>query len=223
MTGTLCLLHKDNWLSLAEFWFNTNFHTSTKLTPFEALFGYPPPKLLDYILRTTKVDSVDVHLRTRQQLLSLLKQNLLVAQERMKLSADRHRSERDFVEGVWVYLRLLPCRQKSLRQNKLGKFSPRYNGPFQILKRIGMVSYKLDLPPDSKIHPTFHVSCLKAKLGQHVASILTFPFVDSEGILSPEPIAVLQERSHHLRRTVTQVLVQWQGEGPENATWESLY
>ena len=79
MTGTLCLLHKVNWLSLAEFWFNTNFHTSTKLTPFEALFGYPPPKLLDYILRTTKVDSVDVHLRTRQQLLSLLKQNLLVA------------------------------------------------------------------------------------------------------------------------------------------------
>ena len=34
------------WLPLAEFWFNTNFHTSTKLTPFEALFGYPPPKLL---------------------------------------------------------------------------------------------------------------------------------------------------------------------------------
>ena len=62
-----------DWLPLAEFWFNTNFHTSTKLTPFEALFGYPSPRLLDYILGTTKVDSVDVQLRIRQQLMALLK------------------------------------------------------------------------------------------------------------------------------------------------------
>ena len=53
------------WLPLVEFWFNTNFHTSTKLTPFKALFGYPPPKLLDYIPGTIKVDSMDVQLRTR--------------------------------------------------------------------------------------------------------------------------------------------------------------
>ena len=54
-----------DWLPLVEYWFNTNFHTSTKLTPFEALFGYPPPRLLDYIPSTTKVNNVDVHLRTR--------------------------------------------------------------------------------------------------------------------------------------------------------------
>ena len=87
------------WLPLAEFWFNTNFHTSTKLTPFEALFGYPPPKLLDYILSTTKVDSMDVQLRTRQQLLALSKHNLVAAQERMKVNADKHRTEREFAKG----------------------------------------------------------------------------------------------------------------------------
>ena len=69
------------------------------------------------------------------------------------------------------------------------------------------MSYKLDFPSNSKLHPTFHVSCLKAKLGQHVATIPTLPSVDVEGILSLEPIVVLQERSHQLRnRTVTQVL-----------------
>lgn len=31
------------WLPLVEFWFNTNFHVATKMTPFEALYGYPPP------------------------------------------------------------------------------------------------------------------------------------------------------------------------------------
>ena len=78
----------------------------------------------------------------------------------------------------------------------MGKLSLRYFGPFRILKNVGKVSYKLDLPLDSKLHPTFHVSCLKAKLGQHVSPLLTLPLVDSEGILSLEPIAVLQERSY---------------------------
>ena len=45
------------WLPLAEYWFNTNFHTSTNLTPFEVLYGYPPLRLLDYMPGTTKVVS----------------------------------------------------------------------------------------------------------------------------------------------------------------------
>jgi hypothetical protein len=32
------------WLPLAEYWFNTNYHAATKLSPFEALYGYKPPK-----------------------------------------------------------------------------------------------------------------------------------------------------------------------------------
>ena len=47
------------WLPLAEFGFNTSFHTSLKLTPFEALCGFPPPKLQAYILGTTRVDALD--------------------------------------------------------------------------------------------------------------------------------------------------------------------
>jgi hypothetical protein len=36
----------SSWLPLAEWWYNTNHHSSTGLTPFEALYGYPPPVLL---------------------------------------------------------------------------------------------------------------------------------------------------------------------------------
>ena len=64
------------WLPLAKFWFNTNFHTSIKMTHFEALYGYPPPRVLDYVAGTTRVDAVDLLLRDRQQILSLLKMNL---------------------------------------------------------------------------------------------------------------------------------------------------
>ena len=62
-----------DWLHLAEYWFNTNFHTSTKLTPFEALYGIPPLNLLDYIPGATQVATVDQLLQNRQDLISLLK------------------------------------------------------------------------------------------------------------------------------------------------------
>lgn len=38
---------------------------------------------------------------------------------------------------------------------------PRYFGSFQITKRIDLVSYQLELPPNSKVYPVFHVSLVK--------------------------------------------------------------
>ena len=69
------------------------------MTPFEALYGYPSPRVLDYVVGITRVGAVDLLLKGRQQLLSLLKQNLCVAQERMRWFADKKRVERSFVEG----------------------------------------------------------------------------------------------------------------------------
>ena len=192
--------HWVEWLPLAEFWFNTNYHTATKLTPFEALYGFQPPTLLDYIPGLTKATAVEEFLQNRQQILTLLKTNLVAAQDRMKLQADKHRVERHFQVGDWVFLRLQPFKQHSIRLRKIGKLAPKFFGPFQVLQKIGSVAYKLDLPLTSCIHPVFHVSCLKAKLGQHINPIPTLPPVDSQGHLSPEPVAILQRRSVQLRR-----------------------
>ena len=54
-----------DWLHLAEFWFNTNYHTSIKPTPYEALYGFPPPEILDYIPGTTSVYALDKFLHSR--------------------------------------------------------------------------------------------------------------------------------------------------------------
>ena len=101
----------SEWLCLAEYWFNTNYHSATKITPYEAVYGFPPPRLMDYIPGTTQVADVDSLLQSRQQILTLLRQNLVDAQACMKQQSDLHRSERAFNIGDWVYLRLQPYKQ----------------------------------------------------------------------------------------------------------------
>ncbi|KAL7137097.1 hypothetical protein ABFS83_10G071300 [Erythranthe nasuta] len=96
-----------------------------------------------------------------QQLNQLLRE----AQARMKFYSDQDRSERHFEEGELVYLKLNPYKQLSLRKSHLWKLTPKYCGPFAILKKIGPVAYELDLPTDSKVHPVFHVSQLKKHIG----------------------------------------------------------
>ena len=78
----------------------------------------------------------------------------------MKQQADQHRIERSFDAGDWVY------KQMSLRQAKKdNKLSPKYYGPYKVLKKIGAMAYKLELPTSSQVHLVFHVSCLKKVIG----------------------------------------------------------
>ena len=84
---------------MAEWWYNTNHHSSTGLTPFEAVYGFVPPKLLSYVLGITTNDAVDQSLKSREQIIQILRDNFLKSHNQMKLYADRLRTERSFVEG----------------------------------------------------------------------------------------------------------------------------
>lgn len=41
-----------------------------------------------------------------------------------------------------------------------------FYGPYQIIQKTGLVVYKLQLPPEARIRPVFHVSMLKKKVGE---------------------------------------------------------
>ena len=93
------------WLTLAEWWYNTSFHMAAKMSPFMALYGYHPPSITSSLRYQSKVQAVEEHIENQQQVLQLLKDNLTMAQNRMKQQADQHRSERSFEVGDWVFFK----------------------------------------------------------------------------------------------------------------------
>ena len=58
----------------------------------------------------------------------------------------------------------VPERSESLKTGPYPKLLPRFCGPFKILKRVGSLAYKLELPENSQVHPVFHVSRLQKHL-----------------------------------------------------------
>ena len=59
-----------------------------------------------------------------------------------------------------MLVKLLPQQFKSLRLVHKGLVR-RYEGPFPIVRLVGKVSYKVELPPRLKIHPVFYVNYYK--------------------------------------------------------------
>ncbi|KAL4354641.1 hypothetical protein GQ457_06G032960 [Hibiscus cannabinus] len=99
------------------------------------------------------------------------------AQTRMKNQSDKHRREMELEEGSWAFVRLQPYRQLSLRLRQHQKLSARFFGPYRVLKRVGAVAYKLDLPESTRIHPVFHISQLKPCRGQPMQQITPLPLM----------------------------------------------
>ena len=98
------------WLSLAEYWYNTNYHSSLELTPFQSLYGIIPPLHVPYLPGDSPVAAVDRLLVEREDVLQVLHHPLARAQHRMKQIADKHRTERSFQIGDLVFLKLQPYR-----------------------------------------------------------------------------------------------------------------
>jgi hypothetical protein len=111
------------WLPLAEWWYNTNIHASTKLSPFESVYSYPTPKLIPYTPGTTQIQEVENTLKTRDEIICILRANLQLAQDKMKKFVDIKRIERSFDVGDLVYLRLQPYKQQSVVQRRNLKLS----------------------------------------------------------------------------------------------------
>lgn len=135
-----------NHLAWAEFWFHANFNISAKISLFKALYGHNPPLLVKGAKVSSKLEEVNKLNRDRYELLQDLRNNLLKAQGQMKKYANYHKRELEFHMGDWVFMKLQPCRMRSLARRTNEKLSLRFYELYKVLQRIREVTYKLDLP-----------------------------------------------------------------------------
>ena len=57
------------WIPWAEFYYNTNIHSSTKKTLYEVVYSKTPPTLLTYVLGTTQVEAIDHVLKSQDEVI----------------------------------------------------------------------------------------------------------------------------------------------------------
>ena len=110
-----------------------------------------------------------------------------------------------------------------VRFGKRGKLSPRFIGHFEILKRVGAISYRLALPPSMLgVHEVFHVSMLRRYTPDPTRVVDWGEIeVDTDGTFEEGPVCILDSHDQFLRRkTVRLVRVLWQHREVEESTWE---
>ena len=108
-----------------------------------------------------------------------------------------------------------------VRFGKQGKLSPRFIRPFEVLKRVGAVAYRLALSPSlSGVHEVFHVSMLRMYTPDPVHVVNWGELViDVDGTFEEGPMRIMDSREQVLRcKTVRLVKVLWKHRGVEEAT-----
>ncbi len=218
-----CHRNQANWsryLLWAEYAQNSLCKPATGLTPFKCVLGFQPP-LFPWSGEPSELPAVDSWLQRSEETWNEAHVHLHLVR-RTREQADRHRhtnpNYHPTINYQWVWLstrdlRLrLPCK----------KLSPRYLGPFKILRQITPVSFRLALPSNYRISPTFHASLLKPAGGsrgaedQEEAGDKGAPSIIIDGEEVYQVHEILDSRGR-----IIQYLVDWEGYGPEEWSWVS--
>ncbi|XP_073360410.1 uncharacterized protein [Aegilops tauschii subsp. strangulata] len=152
---------------------------ATGQTPFEVVYGHAPRHFDISVDDTIQSEDLKHWFDQRKVVLHSVQQHLSRAQQRMKVQADKHRTERSFEVGEFVFLKLQPYLQSSVAPRANHELAFKFYGPFQIIARVGEVAYELALPVSSKVHPVFHVSLLKKVLAPGCTALSQLPSSDA--------------------------------------------
>ncbi|KAL0329094.1 UNVERIFIED_CONTAM: Retrovirus-related Pol polyprotein from transposon.6 [Sesamum radiatum] len=146
----------------------------------------------------TKLATLDDLLAQRQHIFSTLRWNLAHARQRIIQKVNARRTEKEFAESTWVFLKLQPYRQKS------------------VAVCVGAIAYELKLPPAARIHLIFHVSRLRPYYGDPKTQVYPLPD-NSYNIPSSEDLTKILSRQVN-QNGEQELLVQWKGLPETDAT-----
>jgi hypothetical protein len=177
----------ESHLGAAEFAYNSSYHASIGMTPFEALYGHPVRTPVCWGTPSTYTPTPSQLVNESADTVKLIHERLRAAQDRQKKYADPKRRDFQLAVGEHAFLRVSPTKGV-VRFGVKGKLAPRYIGPFLILDRVGPLAYRLALPPPlAGVHNVFHVSQLRRYVS------------DPSHVLQAEPLRVEQDLSYRER------------------------
>ncbi|GJT28225.1 putative reverse transcriptase domain-containing protein [Tanacetum coccineum] len=207
-------------LSPSDWW--SDYHSSVRCAPFEALYGRKYRSLIMWAkVGEGQLIGLELVQETTEKI-SQIKDRLKAARDRQKSYADKRRKPLEFSVGDYVLLKVLPCKVV-VRFGKNGKLAHRFVGPFKIIKKVGPVAYRLDLPEElNGVHDTFHVSNLKKCL---VDPTLQVPLdeiqVDAKLNFMEEPVDILEREFKKLKHSrIAIVKVRWNSKRGPEFKWE---
>ena len=192
------------------------------MAPYEALYERPCRSPICWTeVGESSITGHDL-IRDTSEKVSLIRKRLLTAQSRQKSYADVRRRPLEFAVGDHVFLKVRPKRGV-IRFSKRGNLSPRFIGPFEILKRVGIVAYRLASPPSmSRVHEVFHVSMFW-RYTPDSANVVDWGEieVDTDETFEEGPVCIMDSRDQVLRRKIVRLVrVLWWHHGVDESTWE---
>jgi hypothetical protein len=197
----------DQWLTIATVVHNSWPNATTKVAPSQALLGYLPD------LTGTRIETPNETISQRQAQAEKWRTK---AKEALNQSANQKPAEQYYVgDKVWLENKNLTLTHGTR------KLHPRRHGPFEIIKRISPVAYKLKLPMAWTIHDVFHASLLRPyKETEQKGANYTRPPPDLvQGEAEYEVESIINHR-HQGRNRALQYLLKWKGYPDADNTWE---
>ena len=135
--------------------------------------------------------------------IQVVRDRLKTARDKQKSYADKRRRDLQFKVSDRIFLKVSPWKGV-LRFGRRGKLRPGYLGPYEIISRVGLVAYRLDLPPElSTVHNVFHVSMLR-KYIPYPSHVLRDHPVELKNNLTykEQPMQIVDRREKILRNKV---------------------
>ena len=182
----------DRHIPLVEFVYNNSFHLSIGMAPYEALNGRKCRTPLCWTeLSEKKIIGPNLIQETEEKV-KMIREILKVATNRQKSYTDSKKKDIRYEIGEKVFLKVSPWK-KVMRFGKNYKLSPRFIGPYEVIEKVGLVAYRLVLPPElENIHNVFHVSMLRryrSDSSHEVSSEITELILDLT--YEEEPVKIL--------------------------------